>query len=1148
MLRFDLSQDSRSRLYSGITEPAVPAITTSFLARHPAPLVFLLDKSLNSAEQWAEDTGFFMETYGLRKTDWDFHAFPNFTEAESGNDPRATEIFCDRLAVLSALSTLKKNASARALLIATTPEALLSRVPPHEEFRSARITLEPGLENPFQKLVSTLARDFDYDSEAVCEQPGQFAVRGGLIDIYPVNDHQPYRIDFFGDVIESIRTFDPTTQRTIEAADQVTIVSGKQSPLRECPGGLIDYLPDRPVAWILREPDSLEYHYPQWFHIPEKPSIPKASMEAARRRVYGDHDHWLGIVEIDRGDGIFHEPREIRSFHSEPLSNYRSFPGMAEVGLDRFESEQRARENFLQQLLNWQRENFAIHVVCRSEGEETRLGEILARDPVLKKLRPTILRGGLHQGFLFRFHENEVSPAPPGMEELKGMVVVTDSEIFGRYRTRLTRLQHRKLPDHHQVDQLLDFTDLTDGDPVVHLQHGICLFRGLSKIEIEGREKEVITLEFDEGARLHVPLHESHVLSRYIGLTKSSPKLGKLGSRSWEKARASAEKATLDFAAELLNLQARRSAVEGYAFNPDHPWLKEFESSFIYTETPDQLTAIRSTRKDLAHPRPMDRLICGDVGFGKTEVALRAAFMAVLEGKQVAMLVPTTVLCQQHFNTFRERMADYPVVVEMVSRFRSPAQNGKILKEVSEGRIDILIGTHRLLSGDVHFHQLGLIVVDEEQRFGVKHKEKLKAMKAHVDVLTLSATPIPRTLYMALVSAREMSVIETPPQDRLPIRTIVKAYSTDLIQKAVRHETARGGQVFYLHNRVKTIKNVAAQLETQFPDLRIAVGHGQMDESQLEHIMTRFVAGEFDVLVCTTIIESGIDIPNCNTIIIEGADQFGLSQLYQLRGRVGRFKRQAYCYLLLHRKTHLKDHARKRLTSIRQYNQLGSGFRIAMRDLELRGAGNLLGAEQSGHIAGVGFDLYCQLLRQSVARLKGDNNADVIRASLRLDFIIMGEQEEGAPVRKTHAGSAEVRRGYSILKADTMEREKIEALPVFIPGEYITETRLRIDFYRQLAMASSREKVDEIEAALKDRFGPVPRPTQGLLLTTKIRVLAEQKGIQSVQTEGNRLKLRFAHANKDVFFKTGLHFPRLCSKEPLARLEEIHSYLNQKVS
>jgi transcription-repair coupling factor (superfamily II helicase) len=535
----------------------------------------------------------------------------------------------------------------------------------------------------------------------------------------------------------------------------------------------------------------------------------------------------------------------------------------------------------------------------------------------------------------------------------------------------------------------------------------------------------------------------------------------------------------------------------------------------------------------------MDRLICGDVGFGKTEVAIRAAFKAVQGGRQVALLVPTTVLAQQHLNTFRERMAGYPIAIEMVSRFRTKAEQKKILTAVTAGQVDILIGTHRLLQSDVAFRELGLVVIDEEQRFGVKHKERFKAMRATVDVLSMSATPIPRTLYMALTGARDLSVIETAPTNRHPIQTIVKTYEEKVVVDAVRHEIRRGGQVFYLHNRVQTIELVAARLRELLPDLKIGTGHGQMGADALEEVMTEFVAGRYHLLVCTTIIESGLDIPNCNTIIIEGADRFGLSQLYQLRGRVGRFKHQAYAYLLLHRHTRLLEVARQRLTAMRQHNQLGAGFRIAMRDLELRGAGNLLGSEQSGHIVGVGFELYCQLLRQSVARLKGEKTAAAIRANVKLDFVFVGEGAADSATRGRHVD------GYTAIRdAEDEALVAVERIQARIPSPYIAETRLRIDFYRKLALADGLPALKQIESDLRDRFGKFGDEVKALLLVTEIRIRAEQKAIVSVETESTRLKCLRNSGRRDDWVQVGTRFPRLTAPKPLLRLREIISFLN----
>ncbi|HET7537517.1 MAG TPA: DEAD/DEAH box helicase, partial [Candidatus Didemnitutus sp.] len=664
----------------------------------------------------------------------------------------------------------------------------------------------------------------------------------------------------------------------------------------------------------------------------------------------------FGIGDLDLISEIFDSAENEETWDTESLAHHRSSPESSLVAHERLEAEDAARRNFFVQVAAWKNAGYAVDFIISKEGEEQRTRELLDEDADLKKLKPRFVRGTVNEGFRVTFRgdcgselardssaavASKLAPTKASATPA-GYIAVTETEIFGRKRQRRGSIR-RAVVTPSAVDQLLDFSELVEGDFVVHLQHGVAVFRGLTKMETRDGVREVISLEFDDKVTLHVPLQESHLISRYVGLSKVKPQLGKVGSGRWEKVRAAAERATLDLAAELLQIQARREAQPGHAFAADTTWQKEFEAAFPFTETRDQLKAIEETRADMERTRPMDRLICGDVGFGKTEVAIRAAFKAVMGGKQVAVLVPTTVLAQQHLNTFRERMAGYPVAVEMVSRFRTRKEQQKILDAVAAGQVDVLIGTHRLVQADVRFKDLGLVVIDEEQRFGVKHKEVFKRWRAHVDMLSMSATPIPRTLYLALTGARDLSTIETAPVNRLPIQTIVKSYDEKLVIEAIRHEVRRGGQVFYLHNRVMSIDLVASRLRELLPELVIGIGHGKMDEDDLEHVMTDFVAGKYHVLVCTTIIESGLDIPNCNTIIIEGADRFGLSQLYQLRGRVGRFKHQAYAYLLLHRHARVMDVARQRLTAIRQHNQLGAGFRIAMRDLELRGAGNLLG-------------------------------------------------------------------------------------------------------------------------------------------------------------------------------------------------------------
>ena len=1112
---------------TGVCPPARGAVAAELVRVHPAPVWLVVTEDLKAAEQLAEDIAFFSAASGSPRP---LHALVFPESMRDSRDMReAFAASSERVTVLSRLrATRALTAAPDTLVVVTTPAALLQPVPALEEFTAREFTLARGQKQSFHGLLEQL-QSLDYDSEAVCEAPGHYAIRGGIIDVYPVTANQPYRLDFFGDELEEIREFDPVTQRSGASVGSITLSASPRVRLAESTTGIADYLSTSThLAFI--EPASLEEEFSSFAREGTNGLAPLLNRCAAA----------FGVSDLDEASALFDAGSSEATWDTESLAHHRMYPEGALVAQERLQVEEDARLKFLLQVAAWRKAGYDIAVVTGKEGEEQRIREILSEKTALKSIRPRFLRGTLNEGFRLT---GRASAQLGWIDDgATGLVVVTETEIFGRQRQRRPALNPRAIAQRAQIDQLLDFSELVEGDFVVHLQHGIALYRGLTKLDTAQGLREVISLEFDDHVTLHVPLQESHLISRYVGLSKTKPQLGRIGSGRWEKARKAAEHATIDLAAELLRIHAAREAQPGHPFSADTTWQKEFEASFPFTETRDQLKAIGETKTDMENTRPMDRLICGDVGFGKTEVAIRAAFKAVQGGRQVAVLVPTTVLAQQHLNTFRERMACYPVAVEMLSRFRTPAEQKKILTATAAGQVDILIGTHRLLQRDVAFRELGLVVIDEEQRFGVKHKERFKAMRATVDVLSMSATPIPRTLYLALTGARDLSVIETAPTNRHPIQTIVKTYDEKIVVDAIHHEIRRGGQVFYLHNRVQTIEVVAAQLRKLLPDLTIGVGHGQMNAEQLEEMMTEFVAGRYQVLVCTTIIESGLDIPNCNTIIIEGADRFGLSQLYQLRGRVGRFKHQAYAYLLLHRHTRLLDVARQRLTAMRQHTQLGAGFRIAMRDLELRGAGNLLGAEQSGHIVGVGFELYCQLLRQSVARLKGEKTAAAIRASVKLDFVFIGEGASAGspPARGRHEDS------YTAIKdaEDEAGHTDVAAIQARIPASYLAETRLRIDFYRKLALADTLPALKQISSDLRDRFGKFGEEVKALLLVTEIRIRAEQKGILSVETESSRLKCLRNSGRRDDWVQVGTRFPRLTAPRPLLRLSEIVSFLN----
>jgi transcription-repair coupling factor (superfamily II helicase) len=850
------------------------------------------------------------------------------------------------------------------------------------------------------------------------------------------------------------------------------------------------------------------------------------------------------------------------------------------------------RREFFQQMHRWLRQDHAVHVFCNTEGERQRFTELwneygLGMSPKSEVQGPksapaesdfglrtldsglTVHLGSLSRGFL----------VPDAR-----LVVVTDAEIYGRYK--VARARRLKSPHAQAMRSAfeVDFTDFEEGDYVVHLQNGIGIFRGLKTLPPTQRRttnseqrtannegQECLVIEFapsgsgDEPPKLYVPVTEAHLVSKYVGAGKARPQLSTLTGTRWTKAKQEAERAVRDLAGDLLRVQAARATQTGHPFTPDNNWQREFESAFEFEETPDQLKAIEAVKRDLETPKPMDRLLCGDVGFGKTEVAIRAAFKAVMGGKQVALLVPTTVLAQQHYNNFRERMTEFPVRVELMSRFRTPKQQRAVMEAAASGTVDIVIGTHRIVSADMQFKDLGLVIVDEEQKFGVKHKETFKLLRTTVDVLTLSATPIPRTLYLALTGARDLSTLETPPQDRLPVETIVGNYDERVIRDAIQRELNRGGQVYLLHNRVSTIEGVALKLKALLPDARIAIGHGQMDDDELEKVMTRFVNGEADVLVSTTIIESGLDIPNANTIIIDRADRFGLSELYQLRGRVGRYKHQAYCYLLLPRHAQLLTEARKRMSAIKQYSALGSGFKIAMRDLEIRGAGNLLGPQQSGHITAVGFDLYCQLLKQSIASLKGEKVAPRVEVRVSLDFLAMnpGEEISKSKVQSPKSKESEPAPDLAHIEiprediwrwaeegADSKERRSgdsalrtphsaVPKSPAYLPLDYIRESEHRLEIYRKLAQATQRTELEALKRELRDRFGPLHAAVELLVNVHELRVLAAAKQVTAVEvTDG---KVKFIRNREPI--TVGGYFPRLSKPDAKGRLAELRKLL-----
>src|SRR5205809_811233 len=828
------------------------------------------------------------------------------------------------------------------------------------------------MEDLFNRLVTA-----GYERVAQVTTRGQFAVRGGIVDLYSWQAPLPLRLEFFGDQIESLREFDIDTQTSVRDLGSVDILLGAGAAVSSPPSGRSG---DRSLLVDDQSGRVRDYVAPNDLIINLEP-------EAAGGAHATPGSRELAPAHIQISEGWIETGPEDFSGAFQDCE-------IGEFAVGDLVLAEAKRAQFVDRLKEWRANNAKIVIYFQTEGEIERFCEIMAG--AVEGI--DFVEGTLARGFCF--------PAA-------NFVVLSAAELFGRFAVHARR--HLRRAERHRAQ--IDFSELNEGDLVVHLEHGIGRFLGLMKLPVaEGRaaaspaslelrppekarlvETEVLALEFADDGKLYVPLEQAYLISRYVGAGKKSPALSSLGDGKWARAKVKAAASIFDYAGKMLAIQAERQMHPGYTFAPDTKWQAEFERSFPFRETPDQMKAIIDTKIDMERPRPMDRLICGDVGFGKTEVAVRAAFKAVMDGIQVAVLAPTSVLAQQHFEVFRQRMLDYPVRIEMLSRFRSQSEQKKVLQLLREGGVDIIIGTHRLISGDVVFKDLGLVVIDEEQRFGVLHKEKFKELFKLVDVLTLSATPIPRTLYLSLVGVKDMSTIETPPLNRLPVETVVSAYDEQIIRAAIDRELERQGQVFFLHNRIATIERARDRIVHLCPQARVEIGHGQMDADALEAVMSRFIAGKTDVLVCTTIIESGLDIPNANTIIIDRADQFGLADLYQLRGRVGRAEHKAYAYLLLPREMMTVGAARKRISAIKQYSSLGAGFRIAMRDLEIRGAGSMLGTAQSGHIVAVGFDLYCQLLKQAVAQIKGKKPRFRLDVDLNLDFVATNEAEFIAP-------------------------------------------------------------------------------------------------------------------------------------------------------
>jgi transcription-repair coupling factor (superfamily II helicase) len=946
------------------------------------------------------------------------------------------EVITERLAVLSALA---KNEQ---IFVIAPADALLGRVESRKAFQEERLLLKPGVQISLEDLAKRLV-ELGYEREAMIDTPGTFACRGGIADIFPIGWQRPVRLDFFDIELESMRYFDSETQRSAEICEaELELYPCRSDNKSE---SFLDYLPKSAVLLFdeaalceksLREAEEERQLY--FDDLLEAHRLSKADLQSFGQNFLAAQEVINGCNARPHTSFMELETRSelVQNLHIEIKTNViPSYTGQMQL--------------FTKDLAKWRSSGFRIFFCASSKLRAGRLRNILGDYDY-----PEAAIGvcALSQGF--EYSEGK-------------LVVITEKELLGQTAKSNRRRQK-------QNQDLNAFVELKPGDYVVHTNHGVGRFVGIERVTADGITADYLKIEYAAGDKLFIPVDQMDMVQKYIGSDSGAPKLNRLGGNQWEKTKAKVKASVQDMAEGLLQLYAAREKAQGFAFSEDTNWQREFEDAFEYEETQGQLDALADIKRDMQSSRPMDRLLCGDVGYGKTELAMRAAFKAVQDGKQVAMLAPTTLLAEQHFNNFCRRFEGYPVHIALLSRFVTAKRQKEVLSGLANGQIDILIGTHRLLSKDVQYASLGLLIVDEEQRFGVAHKEKIKQLRGSIDVLTLSATPIPRTLHMSLVGMRDMSVITTPPKDRLPVQTFVTEHHPRLLKNAIERELARGGQVYYIYNSVRDIEEKRAQLQELVPNARILAAHGKMTEHQLKPIMTAFLADEADILLCTTIAESGLDIPNVNTLIVENADNFGLAQLYQLRGRVGRSNRQAFAYFTYRADKQLQDDARKRLSAIRDFTQLGSGFKIAMRDLEIRGAGNLLGPEQHGHIAAVGFDLYCKLVNEAIEQGLGENQQPADKISdMKLDL----------------------------------------GLNAYIPDDYIPETALKFEIYNKIAACRTSAESVLLKNELRDRFGEPPKATQNLFRLLTMRNLGQELGLISLIAPQQVLTLNFGAKN-----------------------------------
>ncbi|KXG76568.1 Transcription-repair-coupling factor [Thermotalea metallivorans] len=997
-------------------------------------------------------------------------------------------------------------------VVVASVESLLNRLIPKNLLFMYCLKIQYGdriqLDDAIRRFLT-----LGYERTDTVEAKGQFSIRGGIIDFFPITSDMPYRIELFDDEVDSIRSFDLETQLSIEKVREVFVaparemildrearekaMKGLQEDIKHLPkkvkGDARKKMEETAAQWM--EEIETGYGGKDWenyitYFYEETVSFLDDFEENALifidepSRVREKADHvYREFVEafrekLERGEILPEQANLLFSYEDilNRLSKKQVFvmtslpknnPDFPPKNIINFSSRMAPSfhgkmDIFIEEAKRWKYKGYKTILLCSSVERGKSLQGVLLNHQVdtvyLEERNREILSGQtfILQGILtkgFEYHGNK-------------FLVITDQEIFGISKKKKATAKKK------DARPIKSFIDLNIGDYVVHENHGIGKYAGIEQLKVQGVKKDYLHVKYSDGGSLYIPIEQMDLVQKYIGADGVQPKLNKLGGSEWKKAKAKVKGAIEDMAKDLLALYAARQMMKGHAFSPDTPWQRQFEDAFPYEETQDQLKCIEEIKKDMEKPVPMDRLLCGDVGYGKTEVAIRAAFKCVMDGKQVAFLVPTTILAQQHYNTLIQRFNQFPVTIEMLSRFRTESQQDEIIEKLRIGSIDIIVGTHRLLSKDVQLKDLGLLIIDEEQRFGVKHKEALKQLKKHVDVLTLTATPIPRTLHMSLIGLRDMSIIEDPPEERYPIQTYVLEYNDEVVREAILREIHRGGQVYFVFNRVKGIQQMAAKMRRLVPEARIAVGHGQMSERELENVMIDFMNGEFDVLVCTTIIETGLDISNVNTIIVYDADKMGLSQLYQLRGRVGRTNRLAYAYLTYQKDKVLTEVAEKRLKAIKEFTEFGSGFKIAMRDLEIRGAGNLIGAEQHGHMAAIGYDLYCKLLEDTIREMKGEQVAKTVETTIEIN------------------------------------------VNAFVPEDYIANENHKLEVYKKIASLRGKQDVYDIEEELEDRFGTIPQPVMNLISISYIKAMAQNLGISHISEGESYIKFQFDDSSR----------------------------------